>query len=192
MQRLSKQAYEDRLRELRLLITDVDGVLTDGSIVYAGADCEAKAFHVRDGSAFYIAAVIDLQIAVVTARESAAVARRFSELPVLELRQGAFDKVGACLDMQAQLGLEASQVAFLGDDLVDLAVMRHVGVGIAVADAHPRILEAADWVTTVAGGRGALREVVDDAVTARDLWSSVLQDYLRRQSVVPGADADAP
>ncbi len=192
MVRLSRQAYEDRLRGLRLLITDVDGVLTDGSIVYAGADCEAKTFHVRDGSAVYIASVIDLHIAVVTARKSDAVERRFSELPVLELRQGTFDKVEACLELQAQLGLQASQVAFLGDDLVDLAVMRHVGVGIGVADAHPRILEAADWVTSTAGGRGALREVVDDAVAARDLWSRVQQDYLRRQSEAPAADADTP
>jgi len=192
MLRLTKQEYEERLRELRLLITDVDGVLTDGSIMYAGAECEAKVFHVRDGSAMYIASVIDLHVAVVTARESAAVARRFSELPVLELRQGAFDKVGVCMELQSQLGLEAERVAFLGDDLVDLAVMRHVGVGIAVADAHPRILEAADWVTGTTGGRGALREVVDDIVSARDLWDSVLQDYLRRQSVVPAVDADAP
>jgi 3-deoxy-D-manno-octulosonate 8-phosphate phosphatase (KDO 8-P phosphatase) len=192
MLRLTKQEYEDRLRELQLLITDVDGVLTDGSIMYAGAECEAKVFHVRDGSAMYIASVIDLHVAVVTARESAAVARRFSELPVLELRQGAFDKVGVCMELQSRLGLEAERVAFLGDDLVDLAVMRHVGVGIAVADAHPRILEAAEWVTGTAGGRGALREVVDDIVSARDLWDSVLQDYLRRQSVVPAIDADAP
>ncbi len=192
MQRLSRSDYEDRLRRLRLLITDVDGVLTDGSIVYAGADSEAKVFNVRDGSAVKIASVIDLRIAVVTARESAAVGRRFSELPVFELRQGAFDKVGACLEMQAKLGLEASQVAFLGDDLVDLAVMRHVGTGIAVADAHPRILEAADRVTAALGGRGALREVVDDVVVARDLWDSVENDYLRRQSVAPADEPDAP
>lgn len=192
MQRLDRQQYEDRLRELRLLITDVDGVLTDGSIMYAGAACEAKTFHVRDGSAMNIASLIDLHVAVVTARQSDAVARRFSELPVLELRQGAFDKVGVCKELQSRLGLEAERVAFLGDDLVDLAVMRHVGVSIAVSDAHPRILEAADWVTATAGGRGALREVVDDVVTARDLWDSVLHDYLRRQSVASAADADTP
>ncbi len=192
MQRLSREDYEDRLRQLRLLITDVDGVLTDGSIVYAGADSEAKVFHVRDGTAVKIAALIDLPISVVTARESAAVGRRFSELPVLELRQGAFDKVGACLELQAEFGLEGSQVAFLGDDLVDLGVMRHAGLGIAVADAHPRILETADWVTATAGGRGALREVVDDVVTARDLWDSVINDYLRRQSTVPAAEPDTP
>ena len=192
MLRLSREAYEKRLRELQLLITDVDGVLTDGSIVYAGEECEAKTFHVRDGSAVFIASVIGLHIAVITARESAAVARRFEELPVFELRQGAFDKVGACLELQSQLGLEISQIAFLGDDLVDLAVIRHVGLGIAVADAHPRILEAADWVTSLAGGQGALREVVDDTVTARDLWSSVVHDYLRRQSVVPIVNADTP
>lgn len=178
---LSRQEYEDRLRSVRLLITDVDGVLTDGSVVYLGGDAEAKAFHVRDGSAVYIARLIELPVAVVTGRTSDAVARRFSELPVLELHQGQFDKLSICLRLERRLGIEPHEVAFVGDDLVDLPTMRHVGVGVCVADAHPRLLAEADWRTERVGGRGAFREIVDDVVTARGAWDRVMRDYEERQ-----------
>lgn len=177
MARLTREQYHERLRQLRLLATDVDGVLTDGSISYSGADTETKTFNVSDGSAVYIARVIGLPILVVTARESAAVARRFSELPVLGLRQGTFDKVSACADAEAELAIDATAVAFLGDDLVDLPAMRRAGLGVAVADANVRVLAEADWVLSTPGGRGALRELIDDIVEARGLWDKVLADY---------------
>ena len=178
---LTRPEYEERLRGLRLLVCDVDGVLTDGSIAYLGADCEGKAFHVRDGSAMHIARLIGLPIVIVTARSSAAVARRFSELPVLEVRQGTFDKLSVCLEVEGRLGISPDAVAYLGDDLVDLPALRHAGLGIVVGDAHPRLLAEADWRTEHRGGRGALREVIDDVVGARDLWPSVLADYAKRQ-----------
>lgn len=181
MATLGRAEYEQRLRDLGLLITDVDGVLTDGSIAYVGADSEAKIFHVRDGSAVYIADLIGLPIFVLTARTSDAVARRFAELPVLELRQGTFDKLSVCLELQERLDLDPSRIAYIGDDLVDLPSLRHVGLGITVVDAHPRVLAEADWHTERGGGQGALREVIDDVVTARGLWDRVLADYQQRQ-----------
>jgi len=187
MATLTREQYEDRLSRIRLLVTDVDGVLTDGSIAYTGADTETKIFNVRDGSAVYIARVIGLPVLVVTARESAAVARRFSELPVLGLRQATFDKVSACAEAEAELRIDPALTLFLGDDLVDLPAMRRAGLGVAVADANRKVLAEADWVLSTPGGRGALRELMDDIVEARGLWEQVLDDYHHRAGKGRGA-----
>lgn len=181
MAALTPEQLGSRLAAVRLLVTDVDGVLTDGSIVYAGEQAEAKIFNVRDGSACHIARVIELPIVVVTARSSQAVARRFAELPIHRLHQGVFDKLSVCLKLQQEFGLRSEQMAYLGDDLVDLASMRHVGLSVTVADGHPIVRREANWVTQASGGRGALREVVDAIVEARGLWEPVLADYFDRQ-----------
>lgn len=180
---LDQAEYHRRLRDVRLLVTDVDGVLTDGSIVYSESEGESKIFQVRDGSGFYIARLIGLEVAVITARSSEAVRRRFSELPVRELRQGTFDKLSAVRALERHIGLETRQVAYLGDDLVDLPSVIHAGVGICVRDAHHKLLERSDWRTRSRGGRGAFREVIDDIVDARDLWPTVLRDYHDRQDL---------
>ncbi len=181
MARLDRGSYEKRLRDLRLLVLDVDGVLTGGEIVFIDDDREAKIFCVRDGSAIFIARLIGLKIAIITARRSKVVERRFTELPVDYLRQGEKNKVGACLDIQRQEGIADHEVAYIGDDLIDLPMLEHAGIGIAVSDGHTKLIEVADWVTSTPGGRGAAREVVDDIVTARGLWDEVLDDYRRRQ-----------
>lgn len=168
---------------MRLLVSDVDGVLTRGDIEYTGASVESKTFNVRDGSGCHIAALIGLPVVVVTARQSDAVTRRFGELPVHGLYQGVFDKLSVCKTLQQQLGITAAEIAYLGDDLVDLPSMRHCGLAIAVADAHPRIRQEAAWVTEARGGEGAFREVVDAIVEARGLWDVVLADYFDRQGV---------
>ena len=178
---LGRADYEERLRDLRLLVLDVDGVLTGGEIVFIDDDREAKVFCVRDGSAMFIARLIGLKIAVITARRSKVVERRFNELPVDHLRQGEKNKVGACVDIQRREGIADHEVAYIGDDLIDLPVLEHAGIGIAVADGHAKLIEVADWVTSTPGGRGAVREVIDDIVAARGLWDDVLDDYRRRQ-----------
>lgn len=179
---LTDEEYRRRLRGVRLLVTDVDGVLTDGSIVYLGGEREAKIFQVRDGSATYIARLLGVDVVVITARESEAVARRFDELPVKALHQGTFDKLGLVLEYQESLDLAAEEIAYLGDDLVDLPSLRHVGIGITVADGHPRLRAEADRITRRRGGHGAFREVVDDIVSARDAWDEILRDYVDRQA----------
>ena len=192
MATLTRVQYEERLRDLQLLTTDVDGVLTDGSIAYTGTDAETKTFNVRDGSAVYIARVISLPVLVVTARKSEAVARRFTELPVLRLRQATFDKVAACEEVETELGIDSAATLFLGDDLVDLPAMRRAGLGVAVADAHRKVLEEADWILSTPGGRGALREVIDDIVEARGLWEQVLADYQDRAGKDSRAEEKEP
>lgn len=181
MPRLSRVEYENRLRDVRLLVLDVDGVLTDGGIIFVDDDHEAKVFCVRDGSAIFIAHLIGLKVAVITARTSKVVERRFTELPIDHLCQGEKNKVGACLEIQRQEGFTDHQVAYIGDDLIDLPLLEHAGIGISVADGHEKLRDIVDWVTVRPGGRGAVREVVDDIVGARDLWDEVLSDYRRRQ-----------
>lgn len=181
MARLDRESYERRLRDVRLLVLDVDGVLTGGEIIFIDDDREAKIFCVRDGSAMFIADLIELKVAVITARISKVVERRFTELPVDYLRQGEKNKVGACLDIQRQENIADHEIAYIGDDLIDLPMLEHAGVGITVSDGHAKLIEVADWVTSSPGGCGAVREVVDDIVTARGLWDDVLDDYRRRQ-----------
>lgn len=193
MARLDRDAYLDRLRRIRLLVTDVDGVWTRGDILYMDGDREAKSFYVRDGSAMYIARLIGVQTAVVTGRSSHAVSRRMGELPVDEVRQGVLDKIGACREIQRARDIADDEVAYVGDDLLDLPLMEKVGLGIAVADAHERVLEGADWVTRRAGGTGAVREIVDDIVDARGLWDEVLDEYRSKHSDgAEDANEDAP
>ena len=177
---LSRAEYEERLRRIRLLAMDVDGVLTDGGIVYFDDNLEGKQFHVRDGSAMYIARFLGVLTAVITARSSPVVERRFTELPVDHVRQGASQKVAACLEIQEAEGIANEEVAYMGDDLIDLPMMEHVGLSIAVADANPQLCEHVDWVTEKGGGCGVVREVVDDLVSARDAWDEVIGDYRSR------------
>lgn len=181
MPRLSRAEYDERLRDIRMLVLDVDGVLTGGGILFIDDDREAKEFCVRDGSAMFIARLIGLKIAIITARVSKMVDRRFTELPVDHLRQGEKNKVGACLEIQRLEGVADDQIAYIGDDLIDLPLLEHVGLGITVADGHDKLFDIVDWVTQKRGGQGAAREVIDDIVTARGLWDEVLSDYRRRQ-----------
>ncbi len=183
---LNRAAYEERLRDIRLLALDVDGVMTDGGIIFIDDDREAKKFCVHDGSALFIAQLIGLKIAVITARVSRVVDRRFTELPVEYLRQGEKNKVAACLEIQRLAGVADHEVAYIGDDLIDLPLLEHAGLGITVADGHEMLLDSVDWVTRTPGGKGAVREVIDDIVGCRGLWDEVLSDYRRRQHA-PGS-----
>ncbi len=192
--RLSRDEYEERLRQVRLLIMDVDGVLTRGDILFINEELEGKSFYVRDGSAMYIARLIGVRTAVITGRHSQAVARRIGELPVDDLCQGALEKVGACLGIQRAHGIGDEEVAFIADDLIDLPLIEHAGLGIGVNDSHEQLLNHVDWVTQKKGGEGAVREVVDDIVTARGLWDQVIADYRGRRASwedrpVPGGEA---
>lgn len=160
-------ALRDRLARVRLVVTDVDGVLTDGTLWYAGDGEAIKAFHVRDGAG--IRALIDsgVEVAVVTARRSEAVARRLADLGVARYLPGRADKRDALAELAAAAGVDAGEVAYVGDDALDLPALAAAGVAIAVADAHASVRAAADWVTRTPGGRGALREVADAICAAR-------------------------
>jgi len=155
-----------RARRVRLLLFDVDGVLTDGTILL-GSGVELKSFHVRDGLGLQRLMGAGIEVAVISGRRSAAVARRMAELGVHHVFQGVEDKLAVLERLRSSLGLEKREIAVVGDDLPDLPPMRAAGLAIAVADAQAEVKAAAHWVTETAGGRGAVREVADRLLAVR-------------------------
>ena len=152
---------------VRLLVLDIDGVLTDGRLYYGARGEALKAFHVRGGFGIKQLAASGVTIAVISGRRSSMTARRCRELGVHHLLQGVKDKQTAFRRLRARLGLQAAACACVGDDVPDLPVMQEVGLAFAVADAHPQARRAAHVVTRLAGGRGAVREVCDYLLLAR-------------------------
>lgn len=152
---------------IRLLVLDVDGVLTDGSLRYDAEGRESKSFHVRDGYGMQQAMAAGVTLAVISGRHSPAAAARLAELRVPHVFLGRNDKRAVFDQLLAELGIPASDVACVGDDVTDLGIMALSGLGITVADAHADVLRAADWVTAAGGGRGAVREVCDLLVASR-------------------------
>src|SRR5271170_392853 len=155
------------LKDIRLLILDIDGVLTDGRL-YFGAKGEAlKVFHVRDGHGIKLLMAAGVQVAAFSGRRSAAAAARLRELSVPTVVQGCTDKLSALHRVTRRLGLDPVNCACIVDDTPDLPLMSAVGLSAAVADAHPIVLAAAHWVARSAGGRGAVRELCDTLLRAR-------------------------
>lgn len=151
----------DRAARVRLAIFDVDGVLTDGRLIYAEDGHELKAFHVHDGLGLKRLLANHVEVAVITARMSMIVTERMAELGVAHVYQGQDDKLACYEQLLHALKLKDDEVAYTGDDLPDLAVMQRVGFSIAVANAHPWVRERARWRTQLRGGEGAVREVCD-------------------------------
>ena len=158
---------------VRLLVLDVDGVLTDGSIVYSDSGEEFKRFHVRDGSAIKLWQRAGHAVAFLSGRSSAAVSRRAAELGVTLVLQGRADKSAALDEILAACGMTASETCAVGDDLQDLPVLTRAGVAVAVADACPEVRAAADYVTMTPGGSGAVREVVEHLLKLQGRWAGL-------------------
>lgn len=147
--------------QIKLLVLDVDGVLTDGALLFGRNGEELKRFHVRDGAGITALMAEGVEVAVISARESPAVDRRMAELDVATVLQGRQDKLAALNDLLVGSHLQLHEVACIGDDVADVPMMRSVGLAIAVADAHEAAKEASDYETAAEGGRGAVREVCD-------------------------------
>jgi 3-deoxy-D-manno-octulosonate 8-phosphate phosphatase (KDO 8-P phosphatase) len=159
-----------RAARIRLLVLDVDGVLTDGGLDYGAAGEETKRFFVQDGLALVAARRAGLAVAVISGRASAAVTRRMTELGVTEVHQAVQDKAAAVESMMGRLGLRAAEVAVMGDDLPDLPLMKQAGLALAPANAVTEVRRAADWVARRAGGAGAVRDAVEMLLKARKGW----------------------
>ncbi len=166
------------LSKIRLLICDVDGVLTDGRIIFDASGVECKEFHVRDGAGLRYWIRAGHQVALLTGRETAATARRAAELGIVLVEQGATDKLPALARLLAAAGCAASEAAYVGDDLPDLPVMRKVIFAAAPADAADEVRAAADYVTAAPGGAGAVREVVELLLKAQNRWAGIMERYL--------------
>jgi 3-deoxy-D-manno-octulosonate 8-phosphate phosphatase (KDO 8-P phosphatase) len=158
---------------VRLLVLDVDGVLTDGRLYYGARGEALKVFHVRDGLGLKLLAAAGIEVAVISGRRSGMTGRRCRELGVRHLQQGVEDKLAAFKRLSARLGVPASECACVGDDLPDVPLMREVGLSFAVADSHPEARSAARVITRLPGGSGAVREVCEDLLEARRRAASV-------------------
>ncbi|MFC1769657.1 KdsC family phosphatase [Nitrospirota bacterium] len=167
----------ERASKVKLLILDVDGVMTDGTIVLDGKEGEYKAFNVRDGHGIKLLQRAGYIVAIITGRSSAVVARRAEELGILEVRQGSHNKVVDYEDIIKKYKVKDSQVLYVGDDIVDLPVMMRVGLSVAVADADPEVIKRARWVTEKGGGKGAVREVVELVLKSGGHWDEILEKY---------------
>jgi len=168
---------EQRCQSIELLLADVDGVLTDGRIVFNNQGIETKQFHIRDGMGIRLWHKAGYRFGVLSLRSSQVVKMRAAELDVRIVRQGAADKLATTKEILAEAGLSLQQAAYLGDDLPDLPVIRAVGLGIAVADACEEVRQAAAYVTRLPGGTGAVREVIEMILKAQGRWDEVIQVY---------------
>ena len=158
-------AVLERARRIRLLVLDVDGVLTDGRLYLSDSGEEFKVFHVRDGSGIVAVRRAGIEVAIISGRDCGAVVRRAAELGIRLARQGASDKAHELEALAAKLGTTREEMACVGDDTPDLPMMRRTALAIAVADAH--VIAAAAWARRPKGGRGAGREVCDLLLHAR-------------------------
>jgi len=169
-------SLSSRAAKIELLLLDVDGVLTDGSILY-GAEEELKRFHVRDGSGLKFWRESGKRAAIVSGRSSPAVLRRAAELGISPVMQGRSEKLPAFWDLLGGTGLSSDRICAVGDDLPDVPVLRRCGVAIAVADACAEAKAAADFVTTAPGGRGAVREAIEWLMKLQGTWDAVVQRH---------------
>lgn len=156
-----EQALLKKFQQVRLLVLDVDGVFSDGRIYLGNDGEELKAFHTRDGFGMKALVNAGFSTAVITGRQSAIVERRMKHLDVGHIFQGQSDKTVAYQQLLEQLDVTPEQVAYIGDDVPDLALIQRSGLGIAVHDAHPAVQQGADYITRCAGGHGAVREICD-------------------------------
>ncbi|HEV2971997.1 MAG TPA: HAD hydrolase family protein [Pirellulales bacterium] len=168
---------EERAARVELILSDVDGVMTDGSVVFDNQGIETKLFHIRDGLGIKLWRRAGYRFGVITGRSSQIVRMRAAELGVDIVRQGVEDKLAVVEQIVAELGLEPQQVCYVGDDLPDLPVVRFVGLGVAVADGSEDLRRAAHYVTTTPGGRGAVRETIELVLKAQGRWEDQIQKY---------------
>ncbi|MDX1931097.1 MAG: HAD hydrolase family protein [Capsulimonadales bacterium] len=168
---------------VRLLALDVDGTLTDGTVIYSDAGQELKAFHIQDGLGIVLAGFSGLGIAWITGRDSPVVRRRAAELKVGLLLQGVRDKGTALSELMVRHGYAPSEVAFMGDDLNDLPAMGRAGVAIAPANAVSEVKRVAHYVTPRAGGQGAVRDAIEMILRARGDYDAALGSYLTSLTV---------
>ncbi|KAF0217448.1 MAG: 3-deoxy-D-manno-octulosonate 8-phosphate phosphatase [Geobacteraceae bacterium] len=167
----------ERLAKIKLLLLDVDGVLTDGRIIFDSNRVESKFFNVKDGHGIKMVQRAGVEVGIISGRESIVVANRAQELGINRVYQKALDKLAPYLKILAETGLDDSQVAFMGDDIIDIPVMRRVGFAAAPADAMEYVLPHVHFVTRNRGGWGAVREVCDLLLKGQGAWDAVTARY---------------
>jgi len=162
-------SFLEKMRAIKLIVLDVDGVLTDGSIIYGGGDLEIKTFNVQDGFGITLAQHAGLKFGILTGRVSDTVARRVKELHFDYYESGHFYKRDALMGMISEAGLTRDAVLYMGDDILDLVCQPYVGLFVAPRNARERVKSSADWVTKASGGQGAVREMLDTLLEAKGI-----------------------
>lgn len=168
-----------KAKQLKLLILDVDGVLTDGRLFFDGQGGEYKSFHARDGHGIKLLRQTGVEVAVISGRKSQSVTLRMQALGVKYVYQGHENKIAAFNEIIQSMAIKPEQAAHMGDDLLDLPIMLRVGLSIAVNDANESVKEYADWCTKTSGGLGAVREVCDYIMQAQGTFDDVLKSYMK-------------
>ena len=171
-----------RLQRVRLVLLDVDGVLTDGRLLYGAEGDMGRWFHVRDGSAMRLSQSEGIAVGILSGREHDAVRHRAEELGLEEIHQGHPIKEPVWDEILARRGLADEDVAFMGDDFLDLPVLRRAGLAAAPADATAEVLAAAHWTASVPGGAGCVRELLEAILRAQDLWNVAVERRLRPEA----------
>ncbi|WP_298271982.1 phenylphosphate carboxylase subunit delta [Geobacter sp.] len=170
---------EERLARIRLLLLDVDGVMTDGRIIFDSNGVESKFFNVKDGHGIKMVQRAGIQVGIISGRESMVVTNRAAELGISLVYQRALDKLSPYLDILDKTGLDDVQVAFVGDDVIDIPVLRRVGFAAAPADAVPDVFPHVHFTTRNRGGWGAVREICDLLLREQGKWDEVTVRYFR-------------
>lgn len=168
---------ESKASRIKLVLFDVDGVLTDGTVVMHADGSESKGFHIRDGAGIVWAQRAGLAVGLLSARSSGATAHRAAQLAIRIVEQGVRSKLASYEQILADQQLDDGAVAYMGDDLLDLPVLSRVGLSAAPADAAPEVRDSVDWVSTHGGGRGAAREFIELILRAQGRWDGVLREY---------------
>lgn len=173
----AKQPQDTALQNIKLFVTDVDGVLTDGSLYYDSTGLAHKGFHVQDGMGLKFLQQSGIHVAVITACTSELTRARMEHLGIEKICMGQHDKREAYANLLKEFNLANADVAYMGDDMPDLPLIKLAGVGITVADACPVLFKHADWVTQREGGKKAIREVCEAILTAQNHWQKIEDHY---------------
>jgi 3-deoxy-D-manno-octulosonate 8-phosphate phosphatase (KDO 8-P phosphatase) len=167
----------DKLEKISLLLLDVDGVMTDGGIIYDASGLETKRFNVKDGHGIKMLQRYGVEVGIITGRTSIVVDNRSRELGISLVYQGSLKKLDSYEDIKQKTGLADDQIAFMGDDVIDVPVLRRVGFSAAPLDSLSEVLSVVDYVATLPGGCGAVREVCDHILKARGAWGEIAARY---------------
>ena len=174
---MSTPTLNARAERVRLILLDVDGVLTDGSVIMHADGSESKEFHIRDGAAIVWAMQSGLPVGLLSARTSLATSQRAAQLGIRIVSQGIGSKVTEFARIAAEQGLAEDEVAYMGDDLLDLGVLARAGLAAAPADGAPEVRAAAHWTSNLGGGRGAVREFIEVILRAQSRWDAIVKGF---------------
>lgn len=176
---MTMNTIQEKAKKIKLLLLDVDGVLTDNRLIYGDDGQEYKAFNTRDGHGLVLLQKTGIEVGIITGRKSQLVANRMNDLKVKHLYQGVPDKLPTFEALIEKLQISHDQIAYMGDDILDLPILTRVGLATAPSDADPEVLKRVDFISQQAGGRGAVRELCELIMQAQDTWQEQLNFYLR-------------